>query len=176
MTAAGDGPHVLFYGHYDVQPVDPLDLWTSPPFEPRLVTMPDGEQADRRPRRRRRQGPADDLRRGGARLEGRPAGLPVKVSMLFEGEEESGSANLAPFLEQNAAELRADIALVCDTGMWRRDGPAITTMLRGLVGEEVDRDRRRPRSSFRPVRRRRAQSDPRRSPPSSRRFTTRTAG
>ncbi|MCB1486163.1 MAG: M20/M25/M40 family metallo-hydrolase, partial [Bauldia sp.] len=64
-------------------------------------------------------------------------GLPAKVSILFEGEEESGSPSLVPFLKANADELRADVALICDTGMWSRERGAITMMLRGLVGEEV---------------------------------------
>jgi acetylornithine deacetylase/succinyl-diaminopimelate desuccinylase-like protein len=64
-------------------------------------------------------------------------GLPCRITLLFEGEEESGSPSLKPFLEANAGELKADFALVCDTGMWDRDTPAISTALRGLVGEEV---------------------------------------
>src|SRR5207342_57598 len=63
--------------------------------------------------------------------------LPVRVSTLFEGEEESGSASLKPFLEENAEELAADLALVCDTGMWSRKRPAIFIALRGLVGHEI---------------------------------------
>src|SRR5690606_2604790 len=63
--------------------------------------------------------------------------LPVKLTILFEGEEESGSPSLKPFLEANAAELKADYALVCDTGMWVKDTPAIAAALRGLVGEEI---------------------------------------
>ncbi len=63
--------------------------------------------------------------------------LPCRITILFEGEEESGSPSLKPFLEANAAELKADYALVCDTGMWDRDTPAIAAALRGLVGEEV---------------------------------------
>jgi acetylornithine deacetylase/succinyl-diaminopimelate desuccinylase-like protein len=63
--------------------------------------------------------------------------LPVRITILFEGEEESGSPSLKPFLEENAAELKADFALVCDTGMWDGDTPAISAGLRGLVGEEI---------------------------------------
>jgi acetylornithine deacetylase/succinyl-diaminopimelate desuccinylase-like protein len=134
---AGEGPHVLFYAHYDVQPVDPVDLWETPPFEPRIVTQPDGRKwiAAR--------GAGDDKGQLMTFLEAARAWkavtdkLPARVTMLFEGEEESGSANLKPFLAANAAELKADMALVCDTGMWSRDRPAITTSLRGLVAEEV---------------------------------------
>jgi len=136
-TAPADAPHVLFYGHYDVQPVDPLNLWSSPPFEPSIETMPEGT------RRILGRGSADDKGQLMTFVEACRAykaetgSLPVKVSILFEGEEESGSPSLDPFLKANAAELAADVALVCDTGMWSREKPAITTMLRGLVGEEI---------------------------------------
>src|SRR5918997_2544335 len=63
--------------------------------------------------------------------------MTCRITILFEGEEESGSASLKPFLEANAAELKADVALVCDTGMWDRETPAICVGLRGLVGEEI---------------------------------------
>jgi acetylornithine deacetylase/succinyl-diaminopimelate desuccinylase-like protein len=134
---AGDGPHVLFYGHYDVQPVDPLELWHSPPFEPRVTKRPDGVEVISA------RGAADDKGqlmtfveavRAWKAVTGR---LPTRVSMLLEGEEESGSPNLAPFLSANAEEMTADLALVCDTDMWRRGHPAMTVSLRGLVGEEV---------------------------------------
>jgi acetylornithine deacetylase/succinyl-diaminopimelate desuccinylase-like protein len=130
-------PRALFYGHYDVQPVDPLDLWETPPFQPRLATMPDGR------RRIVARGAADDKGqvmtfleacRGWKAVTG---SLPVNLSILLEGEEECGSVNLAPFLRENAKELTADLALVCDTNMWNAATPAITVMLRGLVGEEV---------------------------------------
>ncbi len=134
---AGDGPHFLFYGHYDVQPVDPLDLWDAPPFEPRIVKRPDGIEVIAA------RGAADDKGQLMTFVEAVRAWkavtgkLPARVTMLFEGEEESGSTNLAPFLSANAKELAADLALVCDTGMWRRGHPGITVSLRGLVGEEV---------------------------------------
>lgn len=133
----GDGPHALFYAHYDVQPADPLDLWETPPFEPTMVERPDGRKwiAAR--------GAADDKGQMMTFIEAARAwkevtgSLPLRVTLCLEGEEESGSAHLKPFLEANAAELKADIALVCDTGMWSRERPAITMALRGLVAAEV---------------------------------------
>ena len=131
-----EGRHVLFYGHYDVQPVDPLSLWTSDPFDPKLETRDGVEVISAR-------GAADDKGQVVTFLEAMRAllaeegRLPVKVTVLLEGEEESGSPSLEPFLKAHAAELSHDLALVCDTDMWARGRPAITTSLRGLVGEEV---------------------------------------
>jgi|TARA_R110002126_G_scaffold76017_21_gene190149 acetylornithine deacetylase/succinyl-diaminopimelate desuccinylase-like protein len=132
------GPHVLFYGHYDVQPVDPLELWTNPPFEPKLVPQPDGETHILG------RGASDDKGQLLTFIEACRAwknvtgSLPIQISMLFEGEEEAGSPSLAPFLDAYGDELRADIMLVCDTDMWDHDTPAITTMWRGFVSEEFE--------------------------------------
>ncbi len=134
-----DGPHVLFYGHYDVQPVDPLELWREPPFEPFIRTAENGElQIHGR-------GASDDKGQlmtfieACRALKAETGKLPVKVTILLEGEEESGGKNLPPFLEKMQDTLKAaDIALVCDTDMWDRNTPAITTSLRGLVAEDIE--------------------------------------
>jgi acetylornithine deacetylase/succinyl-diaminopimelate desuccinylase-like protein len=134
--AKGDGPHVMFYGHYDVQPVDPLDLWDNPPFEPALEDTAKGRVI-------RGRGSSDDKGQLMTFLEACRAwiavtgALPTKVSIFFEGEEESGSPSLTPFMRENADELTADVALICDTGLFGENTPAIVTMLRGLVAEEV---------------------------------------
>lgn len=131
------GPRVLFYGHYDVQPVDPLDLWQTPPFEPRLAVLADGRKAVVA------RGAADDKGQVMTFVEACRAwkavtgSLPLAISFLIEGEEECGSKNLPPFVAAAKSELKADVALVCDTGMWDRTTPAITTSLRGLVYDEV---------------------------------------
>jgi acetylornithine deacetylase/succinyl-diaminopimelate desuccinylase-like protein len=131
------GTSAMFYGHYDVQPVDPLELWEDDPFAPRLHTRADGS------REIRARGASDDKGqvmtfieacRAWKAVTGR---LPAPVTLLIEGEEESGGKHLPPFMEKYADELRADIGLVCDTGMWNPQTPAITTMLRGLCGEEI---------------------------------------
>jgi len=129
-------PHVLFYGHYDVQPPDPLELWNSPPFEPQLVDGPHGKRFVAR-------GAVDDKGQFMMFLEALRAwkettgAIPVRLTVLIEGEEEVGSVNLDPFLKANAAELACDIALISDTGMWDVNTPAVTTRLRGMVYTQV---------------------------------------
>ena len=128
--------HLLFYGHYDVQPVDPLVLWARDPFDPIIEDTPTGRVI-------RARGASDDKGQLMTFLEACRAwkavhgSLPGRLTIFFEGEEESGSPSLIPFLQDNAAELHADIALICDTGLFASKTPAIVTMLRGLVGEEI---------------------------------------
>jgi acetylornithine deacetylase/succinyl-diaminopimelate desuccinylase-like protein len=130
------GPHILFYGHYDVQPVDPVSLWHSPPFEPQYADGPRGKRYVAR-------GAVDDKGQTVIFLEALRAwheaggGIPARITVLIEGEEEVGSANLDAFLAAHKAELQADMALISDTGMWDVDTPAITTRLRGMTYAEV---------------------------------------
>jgi acetylornithine deacetylase/succinyl-diaminopimelate desuccinylase-like protein len=135
--ARGKVPHFLFYGHYDVQPPDPLDKWTTPPFEPEKRKGKDGVA------RLYGRGTADNKGQLMTFIEAMRAwieatgSLPVKVTILIEGEEESGSPSLIPFLKENKAELACDAAFVCDTSMWDERTPAITTRLRGMVKDEI---------------------------------------
>jgi acetylornithine deacetylase/succinyl-diaminopimelate desuccinylase-like protein len=134
--AGYQGPHVLFYSHYDVQPVDPLELWTSPPFDPQLVDGPRGKRFVAR-------GAVDDKGQSMMFIEALRAwketagSIPARITMLVEGEEEVGSPSLEPFLTANRDELAADLALISDTGMWDVDTPAITTRLRGMTYAQV---------------------------------------
>lgn len=131
-----EGPHVLFYGHYDVQPVDPLELWDSAPFSPAIEDTAKGKVI-------RGRGSSDDKGQLMTFVEACRAWkavhgtLPGRISIFFEGEEESGSPSLVPFMKENADELKADVALICDTGLFGDATPTIITQLRGLVGEEV---------------------------------------
>ncbi|SLN17692.1 M20/M25/M40 family metallo-hydrolase [Roseisalinus antarcticus] len=135
-TAGAGGPHLMFYGHYDVQPVDPLNLWHRDPFDPAVEDTGDGKVI-------RARGAADDKGQLMTFVEACRAwvavngALPCKITMFFEGEEESGSPSLVPWMKDNAEEMKADIALICDTGLFDPDTPAISTMLRGLLGEEL---------------------------------------
>lgn len=125
-------PTVLIYGHYDVQPPDPLDLWTSPPFEPQIR---DGKIYAR--------GATDDKGQLFTHLKAIEAWintekrLPVNVKVLIEGEEEVGSDNLDRFLESDKDRLKADVAVISDTSQYGDGIPAITYGLRGIIAAEV---------------------------------------
>jgi acetylornithine deacetylase/succinyl-diaminopimelate desuccinylase-like protein len=134
---APHAPHVLFYGHYDVQPADPLDLWTHPPFDPAVVKGKNGKD------RIFARGAADDKGqfmtfteavRAWLDVHGR---LPFRLTMLIEGDEEGDSSHLDRFLAASRSWLKPDIAFVCDTDMWDERTPAISTFLRGCIAEEV---------------------------------------
>jgi acetylornithine deacetylase/succinyl-diaminopimelate desuccinylase-like protein len=133
------GKHLLYYGHYDVQPVDPIELWHSDPFEPVLKPQADGETHIVG------RGTSDDKGQLLTFVEACRAwkavhgSLPLKVTLFFEGEEESGSKSLPGFLTEAKDELSAaDVALVCDTDLWDIDTPSIVTTLRGLVADEIE--------------------------------------
>lgn len=131
-------PTVLVYGHYDVQPADPIDLWTSPPFEPVIKTTPIHPQGAIFAR-----GACDDKGQSFMHVKAVEAmlasgELTCNVKFMIEGEEEVGSENLAIFVNENVDRLKADIILVSDTGMLANDVPSITTGLRGLSYVEVE--------------------------------------
>jgi len=131
-------PTVLVYGHYDVQPADPIDLWTSGPFEPIIKTTelhPEGAVFAR--------GACDDkgqmyMHVKAFELMMKTNSLPCNVKFMIEGEEEVGSESLEDFVKQNKEKLAADIILISDTGMIANDIPSITTGLRGLSYVEVE--------------------------------------
>ncbi|GIW75004.1 MAG: hypothetical protein KatS3mg104_0067 [Phycisphaerae bacterium] len=129
-------PTVLMYGHYDVQPPEPLELWTSDPFDPVVRKTPSGTDAVFA------RGAVDDKGQVTCHLEAVTAwqahgGLPVNLIMLIEGEEEIGSIHLESFVRQYRDVLRADVCIISDTNQFARGYPAITTGTRGLVYTEV---------------------------------------
>ena len=130
---AEGAPTALIYGHYDVQPVDPLELWTSPPFEPAVV---DGRMLAR--------GSADDKGQvhahamAAAALLATRGGFPINVKYVFEGAEESASEGLEAWLTANRERLAADAAIISDTGFFEGNIPAITVSLRGLMYAQID--------------------------------------
>ena len=131
--AGANAPTILVYGHYDVQPVEPVDLWTSPPFEP---TVRDGRLFAR--------GSVDDkgqlyihVKAAEALLKERGK-LPVNLVILAEGEEEVGSDNLADFVQKNAALLRADGVVISDSSMFAPGLPSILSSLRGIAYFQID--------------------------------------
>ena len=132
LGAAG-APTILFYGHYDVQPVDPLELWESPPFE---ATVRDGEIYAR--------GSADDKGQVFMHFKAIEAHLkqngrlPVNMKIILEGEEEVGSVNLDNFIRDHKSELGADVVVISDSPMFARGVPSICYGLRGLVYFQID--------------------------------------
>ena len=125
-------PTVLVYGHYDVQPADPLNLWTSGPFEP---VIKDGKIFAR--------GACDDkgqmfMHIKALEVMAKTNTMPCNIKIMIEGEEEVGSSNLGKFLEDNKEKLKSDIVLVSDTSMISMDSPSIESGLRGLAYMEVE--------------------------------------
>ncbi|WP_141691530.1 M20/M25/M40 family metallo-hydrolase, partial [Rhodohalobacter halophilus] len=127
-----DRPTVLIYGHYDVQPSDPDELWETPPFEP---TVKEGRVYAR--------GSSDDKGQSFTHVKAIESymktgtELPVNVKFILEGEEEIGSPNLVPFIKANKDLLECDMVLISDTAMFGEDQPSITYGLRGLAYMEV---------------------------------------
>ncbi len=130
-------PHILFYGHYDVQPADPYDLWTSAPFEPVIRKGKDGKK------RIFARGACDDKGQFMTFLEATRAHLavhgtlPFRLTVMIEGDEEGDASHLDRFVAKHAKEFAADAAFICDTDLWDDRTPAINTRLRGCIGEQV---------------------------------------
>lgn len=129
-------PTILFYGHYDVQPPEPLDKWVTPAFEPSI------RKTEARTDAIYARGAVDDKGQVWAHVEAitqwqANGGLPVNLTMLIEGEEEIGSDHLADFITAHRDELKADVAVISDTGQFARGVPAITYGLRGLAYCEI---------------------------------------
>ncbi len=142
-------PDVLIYGHYDVQPVDPLDLWKRPPFNPGIengIVTARGASDNKGQIFAHILGLEQTLKKSGD--------LPVNLIVLIEGEEEIGSPNLAPFLDSHRDELACDVVIISDSSMVAPGVPTFTYGLRGIAAIEVTRDRSRSRFAFGHLRRR----------------------
>ncbi|HEX9739491.1 MAG TPA: M20/M25/M40 family metallo-hydrolase, partial [Ignavibacteriaceae bacterium] len=133
LNAGTDKPTILIYGHYDVQPVDPVDLWTSPPFDAEIR----GENIYAR-------GSADDKGQVFIHFKALEAhfnqnnSLPINIKLLIEGEEEIGSVNLEDFIAEHKDLLKCDVVVISDTAMYDKDVPAIGYALRGLCYMQVE--------------------------------------